>query len=167
MTLGAKLDHTRAPTYYGHPHTVGNKAEHGPLAPAVPGAVAGCCDLLEAHGTLPLDTVLVPAIAAAEKGIPFLWSDLLHIAALGDTLSELPDTQALLYPDGQLPVIGSRVGDSARLDGQALARTLRSIAQHGKSGFYRGQVAKSIEQYVRKLGGILNRQDLARYAPRI
>lgn len=162
-----ELDHTRAPTYYGHPHTVGNKAEHGPLAPAVPGAVAGCCDLLEAHGTLPLDTVLVPAIAAAEKGIPFLWSDLLHIAALGDTLSELPDTQALLYPDGQLPVIGSRVGDSARLDGQALARTLRSIAQHGKSGFYRGQIAKSIEQYVRKLGGILNRQDLARYAPRI
>ena len=36
------IDNSRPENYYGHPRTVGNKAEHGPLAPAVPGAVAGC-----------------------------------------------------------------------------------------------------------------------------
>ena len=162
-----ELDPSQEPTYYGHPYTAGNKAEHGGLAPAVPGAVAGCCDLLEAHGTLPLDSILVPAIAAAEKGVPFLWSDLLHIAALGDTLSELPDTKAVLQPDGQMPGLGSGIDDSARLDGRALARTLRSIARNGKSGFYRGPVAKKIEQVVNSLGGILSREDLAQYEPRV
>tara|TARA_B110000014_G_C20097602_1_gene575595 strand:- start:54 stop:1784 length:1731 start_codon:yes stop_codon:yes gene_type:complete len=161
------IDNSRPENYYGHPRTVGNKAEHGPLAPAVPGAVAGCCDLLEAHGTLPLDTVLVPAIAAAEQGIEFLWSDLLHIAGFGDTLSDLPDTDSVLRPGGQLPVIGGSRGESASLDGQALAKTLRLIAKKGKAGFYQGRVAKAIEQYVGELGGILSRQDLAQYAPRI
>ena len=162
-----QLDMSRPTTYYGHPHTVGNKAEHGPMAPAVPGAVAGCCDLLETYGTLSLETVLVPAIAAAEKGIPFLWSDLLHIANLGDTLSDLPDTDSVLRPGGQLPVIEASRIKSATLDGKALAKTLRLIAQKGKAGFYRGRIAKAIEQYVGGLGGILNRQDLAQYAPRI
>ena len=159
-----ELDMSSPTTYYGHPHTVGNKAEHGPIAPAVPGAVAGCCDLLEAHGTLPLDTVLVPAIAAAEQGIPFLWSDLLHIAGLGDTLSDLPDTDAILRPGGRL---SDTYECSASLDGKALAKTLRLIAKKGKAGFYQGRVAKAIEQYVQGLGGILSRQDLAQYAPRI
>ena len=161
------IDKSRPENYYGHPRTLGNEAEHGPLAPAVPGAVAGCCDLLEAHGTLSLDTVLVPAIAAAEKGIPFLWSDVLHIAGLGDTLFELPDTVAILRPGGQLPVIGGSRAESASLDGKALAKTLRTIAQKGKAGFYQGRVAKAIEHYVQGLGGILSRQDLTQYAPRI
>ena len=162
-----ELDMSSPTTYYGHPHTVGNKAEHGPIAPAVPGAVAGCCDLLEAHGTLPLDTVLVPAIAAAEKGIEFLWSDLLSIASLGDTLIDLPDTDSVLRPGGQLPRIGATGSESTTLDGSALAKTLRLIAQKGKAGFYQGRVAKAIEQYVQGLGGILSRQDLTQYAPRI
>ena len=162
-----ELDMSRLATYYGHPRTLGNKAEHGPIAPAVPGAVAGCCDLLEAHGTLSLDTVLAPAIAAAEKGIEFLWSDLLHIAGLGDTLSELPDTDSVLRPGGQLPVIGGSRAESTSMDGNALAKTLRLIATKGKAGFYQGRVAKAIEQYVQGVGGILSRQDLAQYAPRI
>ena len=32
-----ELDMSHPATYYGHPRTLGNKAEHGPLAPAVPG----------------------------------------------------------------------------------------------------------------------------------
>src|SRR5215468_1302998 len=39
------------------PHTV-----------TVPGALAGWCDLLARHGSLPLSTVLAPAIALAEDG---------------------------------------------------------------------------------------------------
>ena len=162
-----ELDMSSPTTYYGHPNTAGNKAEHGPIAPAVPGAVAGCCDLLETHGTLPLDTVLVPAIAAAEKGIEFLWSDLLSIASLGDTLIDLPDTDSVLRPGGQLPRIGATRSESTTLDGSALAKTLRLIAKKGKAGFYQGRIAKTIEQYVGELGGILTRQDLAQYAPRI
>ena len=113
---------------------------------------------------MPLDTVLAPAIAAAEQGIPFLWSDLLHIAGLGDTLSELPDTDAVLRPGGRL---SDTYECSASLDGKALAKTLRLIAKKGKAGFYQGRVAKAIEQYVGELGGIPSRQDLTQYAPRI
>ena len=53
------------------------------------------------------------------------------------------------------------------MDGNALAKTLRLIATKGKAGFYQGRVAKAIEQYVQGVGGILSRQDLAQYAPRI
>src|SRR5512143_1651714 len=42
-----------------HPYTI-----------TVPGACAGWCDLIERHGSLPLDAILSPAIRLADDGFP-------------------------------------------------------------------------------------------------
>ena len=46
----------------------------------------------------------------------------------------------------------------------ALASTLRAIAAHGRGGFYTGPVADAIAAEMQRGGGIITKDDLARYA---
>ena len=46
-----------------------------------------------------------------------------------------------------------------------LARTLHRIADQGAPGFYEGETAKLIADEMRRDGGIVTEQDLARYKP--
>lgn len=45
-----------------------------------------------------------------------------------------------------------------------LAKTFRLLAQHGKKGFYEGEVAESLIKTVRHLGGHLELDDLKSHA---
>jgi gamma-glutamyltranspeptidase/glutathione hydrolase len=45
----------------------------------------------------------------------------------------------------------------------ALANTLKQIRDHGRDGFYKGEVAKKIEDYMKANGGIITTEDLAKY----
>ena len=154
-----------SPTYYGHPFTTGDRAATGPLAPAVPGAVAGFCEAQAKYGRLALERVLAPAIEAADAGVDFTFSDRLGLldrlsgADVGET------TRAVLMPEGRIPGRDHR-GRPERLDTRPLARTLRLIARKGPAAFYRGRVAAAIERHVRGAGGLLGRDDLAAYRPR-
>ena len=96
-------DASRAPTYYGHPVTAGDRAERGFHAVAAPGAVAGCCDAHEMLGRLPLAQVMAPAIEAAQAGIKISWSDLLALAEVSRYFDEFPDTREAWTPGGALP----------------------------------------------------------------
>ena len=161
------IDPTKPMKYYGFPHTVGMRAEEGPLAPAVPGAVAGLCDAHAMFGRLPLAQVLEPAIAAAEAGIPVTWSLQLTIADRLATIRSLPEIAGWLLRDDLPPKAAGPVGTGDRLDGTDLARTLRRIAAEGKRGFYDGPVAAAIERACVGAGGILTARDLATYRTRI
>ena len=160
-------DGSRAPACYGHPCTVGDRAERGFLAAAVPGAVAGCCDAHAMLGRLPLAQVMAPAIEAAQQGIEIAWFDLLALAEVGRHLDAFPDTQAVWMPGGALPSVPYQSEQRYRVDGTALAGTLRRIAARGKRGFYAGRTAKAIDAYVRSHGGILESADLDAYRTRI
>jgi gamma-glutamyltranspeptidase / glutathione hydrolase len=56
-------------------------------------------------------------------------------------------------------------GDRARAGeifrNRDLARTYRAIAAGGRDVFYEGEIARTIEAYFRRIGGWMNRQDLA------
>ena len=160
-------DGTRAPTYYGHPFTVGDRAERGFLAVAVPGAVAGCCDAHAMLGRLPLEQVMAPAIEAAGEGIEIAWFDLLALAEVSRHLDALPDTRAYWTPGGDLPSTPFQSARRCRLDGAALAGTLRRIAARGKRGFYTGKTAKTLDAYMQSNGGTLASADLDAYRTRI
>ena len=47
----------------------------------------------------------------------------------------------------------------------ALANTLRAIAGNGAEAFYSGAIADAIAAEMKQGGGIITRDDLARYAP--
>ena len=153
--------------YYGHPQTVGRKAEMGYLSPAVPGAVAGMCVAHEQFGRLPLAQVLEPAIEAAEAGLPVTWNLALTIGERLEEIQAMPHIADFLLPDGYPPKYASPYHPGHRLDTTDLAKTLQLIAQDGPAAFYSGPIAQAIERAVAAGGGILSAADLAAYRPKI
>ncbi len=152
-------------TYYGHPFTTGDRAATGPLAAAVPGAVAGFCEAQAKYGRLALERVLAPAIEAADAGVDFKFSDRLGVLDRVPEAEPSAETLAVLMPGGRFPRGGGGEPPD-RMDTRPLARTLRLIARKGPAAFYRGRVAAAIERHVRGAGGLLGRDDLASYRPR-
>ncbi|MGH7150270.1 MAG: gamma-glutamyltransferase [Planctomycetota bacterium] len=129
----------------------------GPLAAGIPGSVAGLCFARERLGTKPLAELIAPAIELAEKGFPVdphLADDL---AERRKRLERSPDAAAIFLPGGKVP----KAGEVLRQPD--LARTLRAIAEKGRDGFYRGEVAKRLVVGVRSSGGIWSEEDLAQY----
>ena len=99
-----EIDRSKPLKYYGFPYTIGMRAEEGPLAPAVPGAVAGLCDAHAMFGRLKLAQVLEPAIAAAEAGVPVTWSLQLAISSRLAKIRTLPEIAGWLLRDGLPPI---------------------------------------------------------------
>ncbi|GAC1478405.1 MAG: gamma-glutamyltransferase [Gemmatimonadaceae bacterium] len=131
----------------------------GPLAAGVPGAVAGMTSALAQYGTMPLADVMEPAIRLARDG--FLVDSALHrsLAAAQPLLSRFGG-DGIFYPGGAVPPIGSRFVQAD------LARTLSLIAERGPGVFYTGEIADSIAGEMSRRGGMITKNDLARYQPR-
>lgn len=127
----------------------------------VPGNVAGLTTALRQYGTLPLSTVLQPAIRLAEKGFPI--DETLSKIILDNTalIQNHPATASVYLHDG-FPLAE---GDTVRQFG--LSQTLKAIAQQGSSAFYTGPTAKSIVDEVVKYGGMMTMEDLAAYRPTV
>jgi gamma-glutamyltranspeptidase/glutathione hydrolase len=126
-----------------HPYTV-----------TVPGACAGWCDLVERHGSLPLETILAPAIELAEAGFPVT-------PVTANSWRSGAERQLRTASGGQELTIGGRAplaGEIFRNPG--LARTLRRVAQGGKSVFYQGEIGAAIAAAVQQAGGCLSVEDL-------
>ena len=132
------------------------KGRVGPLASGVPGAVAGMAEALRKYGTLPLSTVMQPAIRLAADG--FTVDSALSGALVGARKLLTPfEGSSLFYPGGRALAPG------ARLVQPDLARTLRLIAAQGPSAFYTGAVADSLVAEMKRDGGNITAADLANY----
>jgi gamma-glutamyltranspeptidase / glutathione hydrolase len=162
-----EIDETKGLTYYETPYTKGLSAERGPLSVGVPGAVAGLYWAQRRLGRLPWAAVLQPAIAAAKAGLAVTWSLLLRLAENYEAIRERPALAALLLPGGRLPRAAGQIAPGDRLPLDDLAATLTRIADEGAAGFYTGPLAEAIAAAVQAGGGILSREDLESYRPRI
>jgi gamma-glutamyltranspeptidase/glutathione hydrolase len=142
--------------YVGADGKVTSESVEGPLASGVPGAVAGLTEALRKYGTLPLRTVMAPAIRMAESGF-VVDSAFSATARSYAPLIEKFAGAALLLPKGE-PVAPGTV-----LKQPALARTLRAIASQGAKGFYSGPIAEAWTNELKAAGGIITMEDLRRY----
>jgi gamma-glutamyltranspeptidase/glutathione hydrolase len=133
----------------------GVEAEYGYRTIGVPGAVAAYGQALEAFGSLPLATVIRPAIELAENGLelPFSTTDEKLLESAGAR-------QSYRRPDGTPYLAGEHFRQPA------LARTLRLIAEGGADAFYRGEIAAAIARDMQQHGGFLTASDLAGYEAR-
>ena len=123
----------------------------------VPGSVAG---MFEAHhklGRLPWKDLLAPAIQLARDGFLLDAARSRQIQLEADRLASFPASRAQFLVDSAAPPAGTRLVQAD------LARTLQLIADSGPSAFYRGQVADLIVQEMQRGGGLITREDLARY----
>jgi gamma-glutamyltranspeptidase / glutathione hydrolase len=125
-----------------------------PLTVTVPGACAGWFDVIARHGSLPMSTILAPAIELAENGFPvgevcgYYWQWGL------DRQGRFTDMSQLMI-DGRAPQAGERFSNPN------LARTLRAIAEGGPDAFYRGEIAQAIVRVIEASGGVMAMADLA------
>ena len=128
----------------------------GPLSVSVPGAVAGWFALHEKFGKLPMRTILAPAIRYAREGFPV--SEVIAAAWQGSLhLQEWPGFKETFLPGGRAP----KKGEIFR--NPLLANTLRKIAEGGRDAFYEGDIARTIDAYMRRNGGFLSYRDMAEH----
>lgn len=127
----------------------------------IPGTAAGLATALRQFGTLPLSTVLQPAIRYAEKG--FAIDETLGKIILDNTnlLQVHPATASVYLRDGFPRVEGDTIRQ------EELARTLKAIAQSGPAAFYSGPIARAIVEEVVKSGGNIAAEDLTAYEPTV
>ncbi len=133
----------------------------GPLAIAVPGALAAYEMALRKHGALTLNRLLDRPATIAERGFSIDRSMAGSIQRTVDQLRRFPAAAAIfLKPDG------TPLQEGDRLTQPDLARTYRSIARHGIDWFYRGPFAEQVERWMRAHGGLLRQDDFSRYRAR-
>lgn len=126
----------------------------GPLTVSVPGAVSGWAALLNAGGSLPLPTLLAPAIMLAAEGFP-VSPDLAEMIEVDrEALYADPGLRATFFVDGQPVPVGHLLVQPA------LARTLRDLAADGLDSFYHGRTADRFAAGLKKLDIPVSREDL-------
>lgn len=128
----------------------------GILSSGVPGTVAGMWLAHEKHGSLPWKELLQPAVTLAEEGFevhPKLASSIeRHIARLEKRGFELN------FKDYFESAKANQVFKQAEL-----AETLKRIRDQGRDGFYKGETAKIISDFMRKEKGLVTEKDLLSY----
>jgi gamma-glutamyltranspeptidase / glutathione hydrolase len=134
----------------------------GALATATPGALAGYALALEKHGRCKLADLLSTAAQLADEGFPI---DEIYARKLAGTVDRLKlfdsSKKILLHEDG------TALKEGEVLKQPELAATLRAIAAHGPDWFYRGEFAEKTDAWMRANGGVLRKEDLAAYAPKL
>jgi gamma-glutamyltranspeptidase/glutathione hydrolase len=131
---------------------------HGWLAAGVPGTLAGLQLALQRHGTRSLTEVLQPAIQYAREGFQVPAALATVFKNQRATMGKDPALAKLLLVDGQPPAAGTL------LRNPELAAVLQTLADRGTvDSFYTGDLAARIAEAFQKHGGLVTRQDLARY----
>lgn len=142
-------------------------SQHGHLAVAIPGHVAGLCLALKNHGTLDLKTVLGPAIRLCREGVPVDPHDLGVQKSVLKQFQDHPEyherfatLHKLYLNNGQPWKIGDRFHSP-------LERVLERIAADGPDGFYRGPVGEAIAAEMQRGNGLMTLHDLTTVKPMV
>jgi gamma-glutamyltranspeptidase / glutathione hydrolase len=133
----------------------------GPRSVAVPGTVAGLALALKLYGTMKLADVLAPAIHLAESGFPVNAKMVRELREEHGDLQRFKVSRRIFLRDGK-PFHEGEI-----LKQPELAATLRRIAKAGPDDFYRGETAQILAADLLKHGGIITRNDLAKYQPKV
>ena len=135
-------------------------SQHGPLAVATPGCLAGYHLALAQHGKLSLADAILPAAKLASDGFPLDRSNAEAQASAGKLLARVNGGACSL-----LKADGSPYGEGDHVKQPELARTYRAIAENGPDWFYRGDQAEKVGKWMADHGGILSAADFAAYQP--
>ncbi|MHB1147178.1 MAG: gamma-glutamyltransferase [Lutibacter sp.] len=130
------------------------KSMLGAMAVGVPGTVDGLFKVHKKFGSLPFSELIQPAIDLANKGVVVTKKQAERLAESRHFFAEVNDTKIILDNDW-------KEGDTIKY--VKLAKTLERIRDLGRDGFYKGETAEMLVNYVQKLGGIITKKDLEIY----
>ncbi|MFZ5940495.1 MAG: gamma-glutamyltransferase [Bacteroidota bacterium] len=128
---------------------------YGPLSVSVPGCVDGWFELNRRFGSMPMEELLKPAIGYAREGFPV--TELIAYYWKGNSafLKRYPNIEEVYMPGGKAPAKGEIFKNPL------LANTLELIARKGRDAFYKGEIARRIDAFMKEQGGFLSYEDLA------
>lgn len=137
---------------------VPNRSTDSWLAVGTPGTVMGLNEALARYGTMPLASLMAPAIRLAREGFVLRQGDVDILNERVADFANEPVVAAIFLNHGR----PFRVGET--LVQAQLADTLSAIAKGGSDAFYRGTPAKQIALESQAHGGLLSEEDFTAYS---
>ena len=138
-----------------------NLPPFGDIPVSVPGAVDGWFEMHDRFGKLSMRKILQPTVDYASNGFPvspviarYLELNLARFEENMDTINEFNNARATYFKDGA-PSQGEIFKNPD------LADTLTLIARKGRDAFYEGEIARTIDTYMKRIGGDLRYEDFA------
>jgi len=122
-------------------------------AVTIPGSIDAWDRLIKDHGTMSLSEILKPAIEYAENGYAITSRVAADFARNENHLRSCENATRVFLPNDR----AVREGEVHQQ--QELARTLKIIADKGRDGFYEGEIAEDIVDYLQSRGGLHTLED--------
>ncbi|SNR44832.1 gamma-glutamyltranspeptidase / glutathione hydrolase [Maribacter sedimenticola] len=126
----------------------------GSTSVGVPGSVAGIIEVHKKFGKMSLKEIFEPVIALAENGVKITAKQAEILKNYQEVFIEVNSDStkfAKIYKEGDIITYPN------------LARTLRTISEQGRDGFYKGEIAQKLSDFVQANGGFITMDDLANY----
>ncbi len=128
----------------------------GKGAAAVPGCMAGLAEVHRRHCTMPLTTLLAPAVKYAREGV-VLNAQQAYFNKILSPILTVSDEGRKVYAPG-----GRTLREGERIYKKDLADTMEYLAAEGLERFYEGEIAgRMLETFGRN--GLITEEDLKRY----
>ena len=140
----------------------GEVIKFGHLVNAVPGSVAGLLKAHEAQGSLPLSSLLKPAIRLAKNGFEVTYDLNFVLEWGGESMLANKASREKFYNKNEEPI-----GVRTLFKQPNLAKTLFMISKKGRDAFYKGEIAKWISEESLSSGGLITLNDLASYEAKL
>jgi len=140
---------------YFHENDYDYIPSRGALSVSVPGAVDGWFEMHQKFGRLDMMEILNPSIEYAREGFPVTELIAYYLERSAPVLKDFPNFEETYMPDGQMPDKGEIFRNPY------LANTYETIAAEGRDEFYKGEIAKTIDEYIEENGGYLSYEDMA------
>ena len=132
---------------------------YGPLPVTVPGAVAGWTALHKRFGNKPFDELFNNAIYYADTGFPVTEVVGYYLQLSSERYKDYPNFADVWMPNGE----ALKKGDV--FVNKDLSNTYKQIAKSYGASFYKGDIAKTISEFIVEQGGFLTVDDLKSYKP--
>ncbi len=133
------------------------KKLRGPMAPTVPGTLKGWEAVHKKCGSKPWAELWQDAINYAENGFPIDAESAFHIKRHIPEIGTNETWAKEFLVNNDAPTAGYLV---KRKD---LAATYRAFASKGSDALYKGEVGDKLVAYMKKAGGLISKDDLAKY----
>jgi gamma-glutamyltranspeptidase/glutathione hydrolase len=138
-------------------HIDAAKSKSAYLSVGVPGTVKGLNTALLLYGSLPLKTVMQPAINFAKNGFKLNQQDVKFLNYGLKSFHQSTNVGKIFLNNGKAYSAGETLKQIN------LAHSLELIANQGDYAFYQGAIAQKIATAMQKHGGVMTLSDLKRY----
>jgi gamma-glutamyltranspeptidase/glutathione hydrolase len=127
----------------------------GPLPVSVPGCVDAWFELHKKFGSMPMSKVLEKAVSYARNGFPVHGEFASALTRVQANYGKYPNVDKHYYPNGKV------AGEGDIFKNPNLGNTLERLGKEGRDVFYKGDMAKTMDAFMKKNGGFLSYEDLA------